>query len=447
MTLIFLLPSYLIRFNVGIPMTMLEGMILIISAVWVWQNRGQLIQGVKRSYALGTDDKRRIAYPFGIEIVLLLVISLFAVGINGFGTQAFGIWKAYFFEPALLYLVVLNVIGRSGRPLPKQLAMVIWPLALSALAVSLFAVYQKFTGHFIANPLWAAPATRRVVSIFGYPNAVGLYVESIVFLSLGFLLFARQCEGGAICRRNRLTLALTIALSLFAIIFAKSVGASLGVVAGFITFTLLYSRRSRIVTLAILAIAVIAVTGYQPLRQRAAKYATLNDFSGQVRKAQWRETWTMLQDKNRWLTGAGLDNYQAAIAPYHQPGIFVKDFDDPDAQRKLVFNEAYRTAHWQPLEIYKYPHNIVLNFWTELGLAGLVLFIWLIGKFFYYGFGSLKSASVVRPQALGLVAAMVAIIVHGLVDVPYFKNDLAVIFWLLLALVSLIRLQKLSNKA
>jgi hypothetical protein len=30
--------------------------------------------------------------------------------------------------------------------------------------------------------------------------------------------------------------------------------------------------------------------------------------------------------------------------------------------------------------------------------------------------------------------ALVAVIVHGLVDVPYFKNDLSLEFWTLLAL-------------
>jgi hypothetical protein len=35
---------------------------------------------------------------------------------------------------------------------------------------------------------------------------------------------------------------------------------------------------------------------------------------------------------------------------------------------------------------------------------------------------------------LGIVLAMVAIIVHGLVDVPYFKNDLALEFWTLLGI-------------
>ena len=32
------------------------------------------------------------------------------------------------------------------------------------------------------------------------------------------------------------------------------------------------------------------------------------------------------------------------------------------------------------------------------------------------------------------MAGMVAMLAYGLVDVPYFKNDLSVVFWVLLAL-------------
>jgi len=35
---------------------------------------------------------------------------------------------------------------------------------------------------------------------------------------------------------------------------------------------------------------------------------------------------------------------------------------------------------------------------------------------------------------LGMAAAMAMILLHGMVDVPYFKNDLAVAFWMLFAL-------------
>jgi O-antigen ligase len=84
-----------------------------------------------------------------------------------------------------------------------------------------------------------------------------------------------------------------------------------------------------------------------------------------------------------------------------------------------------------------YPHNIFLNFWVELGLLGMMLFTWIIGRYLYCAiklFGAKKEKNEAsRFIVLGLGAAMIAILVHGLVDVPYFKNDLAVFFWLLIA--------------
>ncbi|KKR20017.1 MAG: putative bicarbonate transporter, IctB family [Parcubacteria group bacterium GW2011_GWE2_39_37] len=478
MLLFFLLPSYLIRFNFVVPFTLLEVMILIVFLTWFFKNGRQVLKNLKNKFS-----GRKIVsdYPFKWEMIFLLVISFAAVGVAGITNEALGIWKAYFFEPLLLYIVVVNVFGRptlqtlhtqgedyspplqggvadlSAEALAKEegrggVSRIIWPLALSALAVSLFAIYQKFTGQFISNPLWAAEATRRVTSIFGYPNAVGLYVESIIFLILGLLLSIIEKRifnfQFSISKQFSILklfiLLLSIIFSVLAIIFAKSVGAVLGVAAGSIVFLLLYGKKIRLITLAIIIFTSIGIVSYQPLRHQALKHITLNDFSGQVRKSQWKETWQMLND-GKIITGAGLSGYQKAVAPFHVPGIFVKDFDDPDAQRKLVFNEAYRNTHWQPLEIYLYPHNIFLNFWTEVGLLGMALFIWIIVKFFYLGFKLLLTVipekSGIQFQVSALISAMTAIVVHGLVDVPYFKNDLAALFWLLMAMMSILYLE------
>jgi len=40
-----------------------------------------------------------------------------------------------------------------------------------------------------------------------------------------------------------------------------------------------------------------------------------------------------------------------------------------------------------------------------------------------------------RALQLGILLALFAVVVHGLLDVPYFKNDLALELWALLALV------------
>jgi hypothetical protein len=461
MFLIAVLPAYLIRFNIfGLPSTLLEIMIWSVFLVWAIKNFSQVKNNFLENFKK-ENKKIKIRYPFDREIVLLLLVAFTAAGVAGFSSSSLGIFKAYFFEPIMFFIVVLNIMkGGKGRN------KILWALAISALAVSALAIYQKITGQLIDNPLWAAAATRRVVSFFGYPNAVGLYLGPIVLVMAGWFAFviASDCKersnltysepnqrllrGRALCgdMRTIIFISLTIIASVLSIYFAKSKGALLGVAVGLVVFGLTASKKIRWATIIALILISAGIAVYRPARDLAMENLTFTNKSGQIRKAGWVDSWTMLKD-GRFFTGAGLANYQAAVAPYHTEGIFIKDPRDPDTQRKLVYNEVYRTAHWQPLEIYLYPHNIFLNFWSELGLAGLLLFIWIIEKYFFVGIKNYElRITNYKYLNIGLICAMVVMVVHGLVDVPYFKNDLAVIFWLLVAMISMINLEKNYGK-
>ncbi len=445
------LPSYLIRFKIfNIPFTLLEGMMLIVFFVWVVVNFNKLKTNLANLFKRQA-EKNKVAYPFRYEIILMLVISYLAVAVSGFSDSALGIWKAYFFEPILLFIVIINVFK------VKDIGKIIWAFLISALAVSLAAIYQKVTGMFIFNELWAAPETRRVTSFFGYPNAVGLYLSPLILIFIGRLTnVMRNVEWNKKIFNFQFSIfklffiSLIIVLSFLSIIFAKSVGALVGVSAGLIIFGLLAGRKTRLATAAIILLAVIMMGVFQPFRHKAYNYLTLNNFSGQIRKLQWQETWEMLKD-GRIITGAGLANYQKAIAPYHQEGFFYNQYEDPNFRNKVITDLEFRKKAWQPLEIYLYPHNIFLNFWSELGLAGMLLFIWIFIKFYYLSIKILVGNwelgignwEVKKRKFIisGLIGAMVVIIVHGLVDVPYFKNDLAVVFWVWLATIGIIDLE------
>jgi O-antigen ligase len=83
-----------------------------------------------------------------------------------------------------------------------------------------------------------------------------------------------------------------------------------------------------------------------------------------------------------------------------------------------------------------YPHNIVLNFWVETGLLGLLSMAWIIGTALAVGWsGWHRAAAGWRPYELGVLLAMVAVVSHGMVDVPYFKNDLSLEFWALIGIL------------
>jgi O-antigen ligase len=95
-----------------------------------------------------------------------------------------------------------------------------------------------------------------------------------------------------------------------------------------------------------------------------------------------------------------------------------------------LYDEYRDAAH---VELLLYPHNEILNVWVELGLAGLVLFVAFIVRFYRLVVRAYRrTLGFERAVSLGLILAMTALLGHGLVDAPYFKNDLAELFFVLI---------------
>ena len=110
------------------------------------------------------------------------------------------------------------------------------------------------------------------------------------------------------------------------------------------------------------------------------------------------------------IFGAGLSGFAQVMAPYHPP--------PQPACCPLI-----------------YPHMIVLNFWAVLGLLGLAAFTWLTVLGFRQALiGARRGTGFLGAVPLGVCLALVTIVVHGLVDVPFFKNDLSLQYFALLGL-------------
>jgi len=75
------------------------------------------------------------------------------------------------------------------------------------------------------------------------------------------------------------------------------------------------------------------------------------------------------------------------------------------------------------------PHNIFLAFWLQAGLLGLVGFFWLLISFF-------KKIEPKQILSSILIGTMIYILIHGMVDTTYWKNDLSIIFWLIISIAS-----------
>jgi len=87
-----------------------------------------------------------------------------------------------------------------------------------------------------------------------------------------------------------------------------------------------------------------------------------------------------------------------------------------------------------------YPHNSFLQMASETGLAGLFAFLLVLLIFFKTGLQHLNQKK--NPLALGLLAGILAYLVHSFFDTHLYSLQLVVLFWFMLGLtIAVIRLE------
>jgi hypothetical protein len=389
-----LLPTYLIRFRIGpFPTTALEIVLVMAIGAMIVQLTHPA-SDVSNSSLVGrseSDHTSDLSYNkrgsvselirenklLAAGSTLILIATITGIIVAPDKRAALGIAKAYFWEPmALAWLIIAS---KPDREKIKRAAT--WGFVASAGAIVVYGLIQ-YAFPALIPATWTAE--RRITSIFDYPNAAALYLSPLVplFFSLPFGAF--------------LSLA-----ALAIIILAKSAGGLIAAAAA-LFFLGVAKKRTRLITLVIAAVAIVIVA-FAPQAIGLREQILMRDWSGRVHQIGWKESLAMLRD--RPLFGAGLDGFRTVVAPYH---------------------------HAQGVEIFQYPHNFFLATWSELGLLGIIGFGCIIIWFF-------RQAYVLRSKfyVLCLAASMIAFLVHGLVDVPYYKNDLAMMFWLFIVLVAL----------
>jgi O-antigen ligase len=399
--LLLFLPSYQIRFNLfGLPTTLLECLLWLTFICWIAPQLKNLRWSwpkLKTALTNKNNLDNPVSRIWTLPIILFLLASWMAIFSANNYLSALGLWRAYFFEALIFFILVVYLFKQ------KNYQIAINYLAGLAIVNGLFCAYQYITGDLIPNPFWADELNRRAVGLFAYPNAVSLLFAPLLPLFISQLYEKIKAKNYYFA----LLLFGATLFSIFSIYWAKSMGAGVALVMTLIIFLFFY-KKTRMVALLFVVVLALGVI-FTPLKQKIETiYVSttitrlpINPTSWQTRAQQWRETWLML--KNHPFIGAGLGNYQITVKPFHV------------------------NRH---IEIFLYPHNIFLNFWTEIGLLGLISFIWLIIVFFKNCQRNYTKNAVLT---VGLTGAMIVLLIHGLVDVPYFKNDLALLFWLIVA--------------
>lgn len=378
----FFLPLYVLRTHIGpLPTTALELAIIGLAAGW-------LLARKKSGLTHAWQQCAAWRIPLGLWVGAG-AISVLTAAINGYDIwNALGLFRAYIIEPVLVF-----IIGRDLLRDHKHRTNVFLAITAVAVLLAAYAIFQYITGIGIPHP-WDTWPGRRATGPFPFPNALALFLVPFGALAAAWMVNKPlPTHVGERQRYNRIApIALFVAAGISALL-ASSDGGLIALAAALVC-ALLMKKGTRIPTIAAIAALAIAALAITPIRENVAEKIFFQEWSGKVRTIIWQETGQLIQDNP--FFGAGLAAYPQAILPYH-------------------------TATW--MEVFQYPHNIVLNLWTEMGIPGLLAFLAII----LFWIREARRTDVSLPIIL-------AILVHGLVDVPYFKNDLAVAFWILILL-------------
>ena len=148
------------------------------------------------------------------------------------------------------------------------------------------------------------------------------------------------------------------------------------------------------------------------IKSRTSVTQLIQGSSIKRRIATWK--FTVLMIKDHPLLGSGIGTYKYNTLKYQ--AIF---FDQGENRSLYPYGFADKA------------HNEYLQLWAEIGIIGLLIFIWIIICYFNYGIKILDKIKNHYKQAIliGLMGSIVAVLVDGIFGFPLHLAATIVLFW------------------
>lgn len=390
----FLFPVELYRFSFPMP----EIIILVTAAAWI--AKGLATWGKMRRDGQPLKLSPRRLNPMDWLVLAYVGLGALAVVWSVYTDFALTEYRTLFIEPALFYLIY-----RTTELSATDRQRLIVSLLIAGFLVSGISLVQYVRGESIIT---AEDASRRLAGVYGSPNNLALFLGRIIPFAFAALITAHA-------KKTRGFALVLLGITAMTAILTQSVGGLfIGIPAALaVVLVMAWGKRGLI---GLIVVGLLVVVGFAFAASQSDRFARALDFTQGTnfyRIRVMQSAWQAIQE--RPLTGLGLDQFLYA---------FRDSYIYPDA--------------W-PEPNLSHPHNILLDFWVRLGLGGVLLLVGFLGASVL---GLRRAYQHWRNQAfwgwvtLGIIGAMVDTLIHGLLDNSIFVADLAIVFFLMLALIS-----------
>ncbi|MEX1997371.1 MAG: O-antigen ligase family protein [Candidatus Andersenbacteria bacterium] len=378
---IFLLPAYLLRLSLfGLPTNVFEISVIVVAILGLCQ------RAVRHSWLIAAQKMPRSVLIFGL---CFLGASIIATIISPQTRVSLGILKSWIFIPLLFSWLIFSA-AQNQLIAHRLIRGLVW----SGTATALWGLTQ-------------IGRDERITSVYDVPNSLALWLAPLLVLALW-----RSLAAGDHSWATRLGI-LTMSVALLATQSAAALVAVVATLLVGITAWLPPPRRAKWYLMIFIVLAAGSLVYSGRLAYLVNPWTSGQANSLSVRQQLWSVSIELLQ--HHPLLGIGLGQFEPA---YQQ--VLHERFQD---------YAASLSTGPQPLPefVVRDPHNWLLSLWLNTGLLGLFSFIGLHVAIFW-------RAKWRKPHTQALLLSLLSLLLFGLVDTIFWKNDLAALHFVLLAL-------------
>ena len=353
--------------------------------------------------------KWQIRFPLRYPILIFCGYALLSLLFSQYKYASFsGFLRIISFF--LLYVLVVNVVSDF-----KKLSLLLKVVIVSTGLVSLIGLLQVLGISFTA---WIPGFPGRITSTFANPNFLGSFLAITLPLSAVSYLSSAN--------RKKLVYLAIFLLGFMGLLLTRSRGAiaasilSYLFMGGMIIFGRLQAfvgRRRSLAFLGLLVVVVLVVfilvdSGAEGITKRFSETSP-GEGSMFYRLKIWESTLNLI--RHNFVFGTGLGTFQIYFPQYTFPDFY-----------KLV-----------PIGNLLHAENEYLEIWSESGIIGLALFLWIISGVFYLALKFIYSKAELKQRiiATGLLTGISAGLVQGMVCVSLRWTGPDFFFWLSISLL------------
>ena len=376
---------------------------------------------------LKKEEFKIVSNPLNIPVLSFMAICILSLIWSDSPFVSLKELPLFLAGPLLYFIIVNNKFNQ--RQINRIIAIVV-------IVGTLFGIYGILQYNGIDFSFWIGNFGRgKVFGLFGNAGYFSEYLILSLPIAISLFLVTKNKIIKLLLLVGILAIGSTIVLT-----FTRTPYLALVISFTFMGFFFFISRRKtffkenkKIFTVILLASLFIIPTSLNEkgtvlskIKERVSITQLRNTFSTGRRIAIWKYTSLMIKD--RPLLGSGIGTFKYNTLRYQ-----AKFFDQGENRSLYPYGIADKT------------HNEYLQLGAELGIIGLIIFIWLIFTYFSYGLKVLKkSKDNIFQQGIiiGLMGSVIVFLVDCIFWFPLHHSFTSFLFWLYLSLLVAIGLKE-----